>query len=427
MASGFKMKTFNQVTASLVNWFASAQSSVTDLNVGSVARTILEAIASELAEVYYRIFTSIEEAQAEAVYRSFDFPRKSATASAGILLFQRATLALSDVTIPLGVVVAAPATSAEGEIAFTTNQTAILPTRTTLAAAITSGGQATVTVTSAANLAVGDVLLVDSERLKISGIAGNVLTVSRGYGGTTATTHSLGAFIGVVGKAVAVTAVVAGAAGNVSAASVVQLKTGVAGVESITNEAKFSGGADEETDDERKKRFQEFISALARGTKPAIEFGAKQIAGIVSAKAIDLDDDNAIPPGFVNLYVADASGTASGTLLAAVSTEENNWRAAGVKVTVAAPSIVTVNVTATLTLDPGFNRDTLVDQITQRLIDFISAKQMGEDVFLAYLYEVIVDTNPTAIINAQIATPAADVTISAAQIARPGTITLTVV
>jgi hypothetical protein len=67
--TGFKMKTFPQILASLINWFSSAQDTVTDLNVGSVARTLLEAPASEISEVYFRIFKSIDEAQAEAIYR----------------------------------------------------------------------------------------------------------------------------------------------------------------------------------------------------------------------------------------------------------------------------------------------------------------------------------------------------------------------
>jgi uncharacterized phage protein gp47/JayE len=296
-STGFKMKSFPQLVASLVNWFVSVQNQVTDLNVGSVARTLLESVASELAEVYFRIFTAIDDAQAEAVYRSFDFPRKSATNAAGVLLFQRASLALSDITIASGVVVAAPATASDAEINFATNDTRILPTRTTLAAPISSLIQTSLQLTSAANIGVGDVLLVDAEKLKVAAPpVSNTVSVTRAYGGTTAATHSGGAFIGVVGKAVASTAVLPGASGNVAGGAIKLLKTTVAGIETVTNEAAITGGADEESDDDRKKRFQEFISSLARGTKPAIEFGAKTVSGVVSAKAIDLDDDNSIPP-----------------------------------------------------------------------------------------------------------------------------------
>jgi phage-related baseplate assembly protein len=147
---------------------------------------------------------------------------------------------------------------------------------------------------------------------------------------------------------------------------------------------------------------------------------------VVSAKAIDLDDAM-LDPGFVNLYIADASGTASSDLIDAVDLELNNWRPAGVLVTTAAPSIVPVNVTAVLTVDPGFNSTDVVEAVNARLTDFIGSLEMGDDVFLALIYQQIIDTNPVAILNAQVSAPSADTSIDASEIARPGTFTVSVV
>src|SRR5579864_8259084 len=125
--TGFRMKSFGQVVASLVNWFASAQDEVTDLNVGSVARTLLEAPASEIAEVYFRIFKSIDEAQAEAIYRSFGFDRKPASFSAGTVLWQRTSLPTSTISISAGVQAAVPANGANPEVVFISTDLEVIP------------------------------------------------------------------------------------------------------------------------------------------------------------------------------------------------------------------------------------------------------------------------------------------------------------
>lgn len=423
--TGFKIKSFDQVTASLVNWFVSAQSQITDVNVGSVARTLLEAVASELAEIYFRIFKSITEAQEEAVYRSFDFPRKAATSGVGVVLWQRTALPTNSINISIGSQAAVPATASQGEVVYSNNSLYVIPPKTTLASDVTTTGVLAFQLTSSANIGVGDVLKVDSEKVKVSSVVGNIVTVSRGYQGTSAATHLINADIGVVGKAVTMTAVIPGATGNAIAGAVNKINTPIAGIESVTNEASMVGGADLETDDERRKRFKDFITGLARGTKSAIEFGARLVNGVVSAKAIDLDDDTTLVPGQVKLFIADAAGTASSALLTAVDTEIVNWRPAGVRVTTSPPTVVPINVTATLFVDSVFNANDIKTIVNQRLFDFISAKTMGDNINLAYLYEIIVDTNPTAIVNAQITQPTGDVLISPAQLARPGTITLT--
>ena len=423
--AAFTLKNFNQLVASMVNWAAANQSEVTDFNQGSVIRTFIEAVASELAEIYFRIFNSLDEAQQTAIYNAFDFPLKAATQAVGTVLLQRATLSGTNISISSGTQVAVPATAAEGQITFTTNANYTLPQSTTLAAAITTTGQTTATLTSSANVGIGDVLLVDSEKVHVTNVVGPVVTIVRGYQGTTAATHLINAPIGVVGKAVTVLADVAGAAGNVAAGAITTINTAIAGIQSVTNEAAFTGGADQETEDARKKRFTEFISGLARGTKAAIEFGAQQVPNVVSAVCIDNTDDITINPGFATLYVADASGTADSTLLAAVVTEEQNWRPAGLALTVAAPSIVTVNITANLKLAAGYDPTTITTDVQQTLTDHITSLRMGDSVFTSILIQKMVDTNPAAILNVTLTAPASDVTILPSQIARPGSFTLT--
>ena len=66
---------------------------------------------------------------------------------------------------------------------------------TTLNGAISDADATSVTVTSATPLRANQQILVGSEKMTISSISSNTLTVSRGAGGTTAATHSDGASV----------------------------------------------------------------------------------------------------------------------------------------------------------------------------------------------------------------------------------------
>lgn len=66
---------------------------------------------------------------------------------------------------------------------------------TTLDGAITSTSATSVAVVSSTSLRVNQQILVDSEKMTISSISSNTLTVNRGTGGSTAATHSDGASV----------------------------------------------------------------------------------------------------------------------------------------------------------------------------------------------------------------------------------------
>ena len=66
---------------------------------------------------------------------------------------------------------------------------------TTLNGAITDASATSVPVTSASTLRANQQIMVGSEKMTISSISSNTLTVSRGAGGTTAATHSDGASV----------------------------------------------------------------------------------------------------------------------------------------------------------------------------------------------------------------------------------------
>lgn len=108
---------------------------------------------------------------------------------------------------------------------------------------------------------------------------------------------------------------VAGAAGNVTANSIVKFVSKPAGVDSVTNASAFAYGADEESDDSFRNRLKDYIASLARSTIQALESGVLGAqdpdtgATILFSKAVE----DSINRGYVTVYVDDGTGSAEST------------------------------------------------------------------------------------------------------------------
>lgn len=89
----FQVKDFRSIVASMLNHLRSTQNRLTDFNVGSVARSLVEAPAIEIDELYQQMFIGLKEAIPVATFNSFGFPRLSAVAASGRI---RITLTPSD-------------------------------------------------------------------------------------------------------------------------------------------------------------------------------------------------------------------------------------------------------------------------------------------------------------------------------------------
>lgn len=98
----FQLKNFVSIAASMLNYVRSTTGKVTDLQPGSVTRTILEAPATEIEELYVQMFNGIKEAIPVAVYNSIDFPKLPPQYASGrvtVIALQRLT---ADLAIPAG-------------------------------------------------------------------------------------------------------------------------------------------------------------------------------------------------------------------------------------------------------------------------------------------------------------------------------------
>ncbi len=80
---GLKLKTFTETLNDMISWMVTRGSKISNFTVGSVIRTILEAISLEIEALYYQMDKGFKYALQHSVFYSFGFNRKGAIASNG--------------------------------------------------------------------------------------------------------------------------------------------------------------------------------------------------------------------------------------------------------------------------------------------------------------------------------------------------------
>lgn len=98
----FQLKNFVSIAASMLNYVRSTTGKVTDLQPGSVTRTILEAPATEIEELYVQMFNGIKEAIPVAIYNSIKFDKLPAQFASGRVTVTAKTTATADLKVPVG-------------------------------------------------------------------------------------------------------------------------------------------------------------------------------------------------------------------------------------------------------------------------------------------------------------------------------------
>lgn len=154
-----------------------------------------------------------------------------------------------------------------------------------------------------------------------------------------------------IGSAGTVSAVVTcattGTAGNVDAGTITKIPYSIPGVSSVTNTAAATEGYDEETDTALLARYLlKARTPATSGNKYHYEEWALAVSGVGKAKVLPLWNGN----GTVKVLILNSDNTiASDTLIASTAAYIETLRPIGATVTVATPTALTINVTATIT------------------------------------------------------------------------------
>lgn len=370
----FQVKDTLSIVASIINHMRATQDQITDFNVGGVARTLVEAPAIEIDELYQMMFRGLKEAIPVSIYNSFAFGLLPAIGASGSLRFTLSSVSASDTPIPAGTPVAA----AGGVYRYLTGVDAVI-----------QAGDTTVDVIA--------------------------------YCSST------------------------GLATNVAATTLTEMQTQISGV-TVTNLNAFSNGRDIETDAERKTRFRDYISTIARGTLTALNYGAStatvvnadgEVVERVGAVAIVepyLIDPLTHPPALVWIYIHNGSGGTSGDLVAraqevidgytlADGTPVPGWKAAGVKVEVSAATEVPVDVTATVEVLTAYEAETAKAQAIADVSAYLGALGIGVEAVQAEIISLIMAV--PGIYNCAVSEPAADVAAASDEKIMAGAVAIT--
>lgn len=158
----------------------------------------------------------------------------------------------------------------------------------------------------------------------------------------------------------------------------------------VANDIATAGGEPRESDADFKVRIRAAKQAAARGTLPAIEFGAKTVSGIASAQAVEALTPFGLPARVVQLYIADSSGIASAALGATVDQVLLDWRAGGIAVLTqtSRPTLVSVQLhLAFLASTQG--TAALIEQIRAAVIGFINSLPVNAGLYVGDLYALL--------------------------------------
>lgn len=371
--SGFQIKNFVSIVASMINHMKGTQKQVTDFRVGSVIRTLVEAPAIEIEELYQQMFNGLNQAIPVSTYRSFNFETLPAVAASGLIQLVL-TSSTEDVVIAAGTV-------------FKTDGTPL--TYLSAEDVIIEAGD------TAANI-----LVISS----VSSSAGNIEQ----------------------GKTFTVNPV---PAGFVSASNAISFLNGRDKETPDQQKQRFN--------DYIATLQRGTKDAIVYGLKTAALFNSSgvQTERVAAASVVEpYVDDVTEPTGLVNAYVHNGVGGTSADLVAlaqkitdgytdAGGTRVPGWKAAGVVVNVYASTEVELDVTGVITAKNGYSEDGLIALAGLALATYITSLDNGGQYIRATAIALVMAIPGVA--NFVPSLPASDLQAEVPEKFIPGTFTLT--
>lgn len=179
----------------------------------------------------------------------------------------------------------------------------------------------------------------------------------------------------------------------------------------VYNAEASAHAEDGELDELFRERIRDFWLASSKGVLGAIAYGARKVAGVTSAFAIEALTPEPRPARVVNLYIADSSGIAFSAIVSSVHAELMDWRAGGITVIVHTSSVQTVPVILNLQFMAGVPTAPVVDRIRAVFVESINKLGANQTLFRSQLGSILEMFKTSGLIpsNNSIVEPAGDV------------------
>lgn len=368
----FQLKSFASITASMLNWMRSVQTKITDFNIGSIVRSMLEACAIEIDEFYKQAFIGLKEAIPVSIYTAFNFPALAATSTTGLI-----RIIITAQAAPVNVAAGTVWVPSSGGVNYTQTATVVIAIGVTFAdipvAAVTAG------------------------------------TVGNLPSGTTFSPSPV-------------------PTGFTSASNLESWINGIDAETPADQKTRFNAYI--------STLPRGTPSAIAYGLTTAFitDSGGNIIERVISSEVVEpWKTDPTQPVSLVNAYIHNGVGGTSGALVTQAQAVIDGfydvsgnpipgWKAAGVKAVVAAAAEIPLNITGVLTALPGFDQPTLVALAIPVLNAYLVQLPIATTALYAQLI-TLVESIP-GVYNFVLSTPTADIAGVVGQKIMPGAITI---
>lgn len=198
----------------------------------------------------------------------------------------------------------------------------------------------------------------------------------------------------------------AGAGGNVPARSLCYMALAPTGVSRCYNPDPFSGGGEPEGDEALRERVLDSYMSLPNGSNSAYyEAAALNTEGVGAVCVLPRERGR----GTVDLVVAGVSGLPSEALVQELQARFEQEREICVDVLVSAPSVLTVNLSFSLTVREGEDFEVVANRVREALSRYFDGRLLGRNLLLARLGYVILGV--PGVENYKLLLPAADMPV----------------
>lgn len=369
----FQVKDFRSITLSVINYMRSVTDRITDFSVGSVARTMVEAPAAEIDELYQKMFIGLREAIPVAIYQAFDFEQRPAVNASG--------------TVRVNITPQATDTVISANTAFR------LPNN-----AGSYLSQSDTTIVAGGSFA--DIYVVSAN----TGAAGNIVALQ---------TFTLSPTVSPVTSASNLAAFSNGLPAETEAQRKVRF-------------TEFVGALNHGT-----------VAAIMYGLKLASLTDANgNVTETVQYRSViePYLDDPGRPIALVECYIHNGTGGASSELLARArevihgyyddsGTAVPGWKSAGVQVDIYAATTITVAVTGAVTVLPGYDSVSVKAAASTAVSDYLATLDVGESALKSEIIALVMGID--GVFNFVPSLPVSDTPATVMEKIMPGAINFT--
>lgn len=214
-------------------------------------------------------------------------------------------------------------------------------------------------------------------------------------------------------------AVAPGVSGNVPTGTIDTVNSNIYNIKEIENQEDFLTGRDEESLEEVKRRFREYVDSRGRATNKSIQYGVKKVEDI---SGVHIEEEL----GRVKVYAHDSAGNLSEELRQKVIEVVEDYRPSGIRLDVFPIIRTPVSLNAEVELrDKSRDTEEFSKQLEIRIRNHINSLAVSEELVVMELVRDIMNVDKQIISDLKITYPTENVTPKPEELLRADEVTVT--